>query len=303
MVDNATTDAEEPGDASMGPPRSMTADVRRLPAFERPPVSEVALAVHFDPPLPLTSVTIARLWERWKDNFPNLEEYPELPPIMDELASDSARASIQFRVLDAASAAPIPRFWFLNKTGSELIQVQRDRLVHNWRRLDSDSPYPHYDVLRPAFKEELEDFARFLEESKIGPLNAFQCEITYVNALPVDDALPRLGELERVLAPWSGHFSDDFLSTPESVSVALRFPVVDGTGSKVGRLHISAQPVESAADGSLAVLLQLVARGRPDDGTFEGALRFLDLGHEWIVRGFASITSREMHELWGREDG
>lgn len=31
--------------------------------------------------------------------------------------------------------------------------------------------------------------------------------------------------------------------------------------------------------------------------------RVLDLGHEWAVRGFASIISAELQKLWGRDDG
>ena len=32
----------------------------------------------------------------------------------------------------------------------------------------------------------------------------------------------------------------------------------------------------------------------------EGAMTMMDQAHEWIVRGFAAITSAEMHQRWGR---
>jgi hypothetical protein len=79
--------------------------------------------------------------------------------------------------------------------------------------------------------------------------------------------------------------------------------MTDTSGKTVGRLHISANPVQSQVDGTSAVLLQLSARGRPYDQSIDGVLQFLDLGHEWIVRAFAAITTPEMHDLWERQDG
>jgi uncharacterized protein (TIGR04255 family) len=190
----------------------------------------------------------------------------------------------------------------MNETGSELVQVQRDRIVHNWRRLTPDSPYPHYEALRPAFRNDLADFQAFLDESGVGKFNPYQCELTYINPIPVNQGIDRLGAIEKLLAPWSGSFSDDFLGEPESVAVVLRFPITDQDGRTMGRLHISAQPVQSQEDGTFAILLQLVARGRPYDQNIEGILKFLDLGHEWIVRGFAAVTTREMHRVWGRTE-
>jgi hypothetical protein len=49
-------------------------------------------------------------------------------------------------------------------------------------------------------------------------------------------------------------------------------------------------------------VMNLTARGRPDEESIEGALRFLDIGREWIVRGFAAVTTPEMHAIWRRRD-
>jgi hypothetical protein len=47
-------------------------------------------------------------------------------------------------------------------------------------------------------------------------------------------------------------------------------------------------------------LLTLTARGRPGSDGIPGVLQFLDVGREWIVRGFTSITTATMHKIWGR---
>jgi hypothetical protein len=45
----------------------------------------------------------------------------------------------------------------------------------------------------------------------------------------------------------------------------------------------------------------LTARGEPLTGDLDGVLDFIDLGHEWIVRAFESVTSDVMHDLWEKE--
>ena len=48
--------------------------------------------------------------------------------------------------------------------------------------------------------------------------------------------------------------------------------------------------------------MKLTARGNPQGDGLEGALEFIDTGHEWIVRGFTSFVTKEMQALWGRKD-
>jgi len=47
-----------------------------------------------------------------------------------------------------------------------------------------------------------------------------------------------------------------------------------------------------------AVQLRLTARGAPDTPDLDGVLAWMDVGREWIVRGFADITSPSAHALW-----
>jgi hypothetical protein len=45
----------------------------------------------------------------------------------------------------------------------------------------------------------------------------------------------------------------------------------------------------------------MIARGKPLSPDVDGALRFLNIGHEWIVRGFTELTTPEMHSKWDRK--
>jgi uncharacterized protein (TIGR04255 family) len=199
------------------------------------------------------------------------------------------------------------RVWFATKDGDQVVQVQPDRLIHNWRRTSNDQPYPSYEQLRPAFARDVNEYRQFLVDQGLRRPSVVQAELTYVNPIPVA-AIGKTRELGRLLAPWSGQYSDDFLPQPEDVQVAIRYRIDDpSTKEPVGRLYVQGTPVlqqASPADPPEEVyMLQVFARGRPlGDDSVDGAFAFLDLGHQWIVRGFTSITTKTMHTEWGRHD-
>ena len=174
--------------------------------------------------------------------------------------------------------------------------------MQNWRRLKPEDAFPHYDQLRPLFVSAFADLERLAQSRFATSLQVTQCEVSYTNPLRLGGNFRRIGDVQEVVSPWSGHFSDSFLPEPESVTTAARFPIRSADGELVGRLYISADPAIHAPTGAQVLLLQLTARGRPIGSGVEGAMRFLDLGHEWIVGGFASFTTEKMHKEWERRE-
>jgi hypothetical protein len=71
-------------------------------------------------------------------------------------------------------------------------------------------------------------------------------------------------------------------------------------GDKQGRLYVGLQPALRNYDAKEVLQLTLTARGRPASSTLEDVLSWFNMGHEWIVRGFAHLTTPEMHALWER---
>jgi hypothetical protein len=47
-------------------------------------------------------------------------------------------------------------------------------------------------------------------------------------------------------------------------------------------------------------LANLTARVMPNGATVDRAMKALDVGHEWVVRGFDDLTTAEMHRHWGK---
>jgi hypothetical protein len=92
---------------------------------------------------------------------------------------------------------------------------------------------------------------------------------------------------------------DGFLPGVEDATLSWRYVIREGKAF-VGRLHVSFQPAYHSKGGKDVEIfvLTLTARGKPLGKGIDGAVAFLDLGHEWIVRGFKELTTPAMHQIW-----
>jgi len=272
-----------------------------LPDFDNPPVVEVALSAQFETLSKLRTPQFGLLWREFRERFPITEDHAPLNAVIERFGGPKT-AKVQTR-FEMFQSPPAPRCWFLNKVGTELVQVQQDRIIHNWRKAVTNAEYPRYEHVRKAFKSELERFRAFLEREQLGDLNPNQCEITYVNHIVAGQGWKNHAELGEVLTVFEPRYTDEFLSLPEDVHIKLSHLMVDSAGEPLGRLHVQVEPVFRRDDDRPMWLLNLTARGRPDGEGIDGVLRFLDIGREWVVRGFASVTTEKMHKIWGRKDG
>ena len=273
---------------------------RSLPDFRRPPLTEVVLGVQFEPLSGFTSIHAGRFWERIRESFPRVEERSPLRSRIERFGGRQPRdLKLQWEVLESP---PIARYWFLNSKGDQLIQLQHDRFLHNWRKRGPEDSYPRYESIRQSFESELELFKSFLSEEGLSQPEPNQCEVTYVNHIVPNDVWKRHGQLDRVLTVLSGQYSDDFLREPEDSRLATRFQMRDDDGTPIGRLYVSAKSGVQVSTDQPIIVLELTSRGQPRGEGTEGVLPFLDLAREWIVRGFTSITTPEMHEVWWRTD-
>jgi uncharacterized protein (TIGR04255 family) len=272
----------------------------RLPEFERPPVAEVVLSTQFEELSTLTAPQLGLLWSEFRREFPTIEEHAPIAPAIERFDErPSEKIPVRFEALDVL---PSPRLWFVNSDGTQLIQVQRDRFIHNWRKTGAGDTYPRYEkTIRPRYQAALHRFSQFLEREKLGILNANQCEITYVNHISAE-GWKEHGDLHRVISPWSGSYSDDFLTQPETVSFALRYKIPNPEGKPIGRLHVQLEPGFNKQDQKPMFIFTLTARGRPIGDGQAGIFAFLDIGRKWIVKGFTSLTTKHMHDIWGRLD-
>ena len=125
---------------------------KKLPEYQNPPVTEVALSVTFSPLEKWKSAHSGLYWSKVLTRYPLTEVYPELPHQIENFDDvQPPTVSIQFEMFNPDNQ----RYLFLTEPSTRVIQVQRDRFVTNWRQIDGDEPYPRYRAdLRPTFERE-----------------------------------------------------------------------------------------------------------------------------------------------------
>ena len=258
------------------------------------------MSVQFEPIEQMRTPQIGFLWAEFRDRFPVTQEHPPVDPVIERFGI--ARTGAPEVRLQMLESPPLPRVWFVTPTGTELIQVQNDRFIHNWRKVREGDKYPRYEPIRDTFHSELQTFQATLAREQSGTMAINQCEITYVNHIVAGDGWKIHGDIGNVLTVCRAEYSDNNLREPEDVRMAVRYVLRDDQNEPVGRLHVSVQPVFRRSDNQPMLVVTLTARSRPSGEQLDDAIRCLNFGRDAIVRSFASITTPEMHAIWGRKD-
>ena len=266
-----------------------------LPDYRKPPVVEVIFAVAVAP-LAIPVVDLARFGlERLGEEFPIHQDQP--PARMPTESFEDAAATIM-PALSLLTGAPPIRLWFQSEDKSKLVQLQRDWLAYNWQGSSGDSQYPRYDPIENRFLQVWDSFSDFLANLSGETLTAHQCELSYINHITPDGLWERLGQLNKVLRLVD--VAGNFLPEPEDGQIAFRYRIRQGDRN-AGRLYIQAAPGQRQTDRSPVIQLTLTARGEPIGQGRGGMVDFFRLAHEWIVNGFAAVTTETAQRgLWER---
>jgi len=268
--------------------RSVSGHDQGLPEYTRPPVVEVALAIQFGAAIGYKARDLAEIADHWKDECPEVEERTPLP--MMGFGSESPDV-----MLDVDDGTDVPRLWLQNGSGDRVVQLQQDRIVVNWKQESGQGTYPRYGSIREALRGAWRKL-----EMAVGGLGLQQpqpsvCEAQYINHLGPDQGWFSTEDTARLIAPWKGTMSDDFLPPNSHGMFLLHFHLPD----QRGWLNIEGWPANHVTNEKMLVL-NLTARGRASSPDLTSALDFMDLAHEWIVRGFTSVTTSEAHKIWER---
>ncbi len=230
-----------------------------LSDFHNPPVVETVLSAQFDRLPAMRLVHFGLFWQKMKDRFPETEEKPALTQIVERFPDPLAPGGrVRFEALELPE---LPRLWLLNKGRTEMIQVQNDRFIKNWRKQSEADPYPHYEpVIKPAFERDFQDFQSFLAEESLGAARVNQCEVTYVNHIISGEGWNRFAEIDRVFTFWN-QIATPVPGNAEDLSLHLRFVIPNEESRPIGRLHVDVQPAFQASDNRPMFVMNLTARG------------------------------------------
>ena len=265
-----------------------------LPDFKQPPIAEVVCSIAFESLDAMLAPHLGLYWDIVRAEYSKCEEKPLLTTIIEK-AAETPKATVQVTMLP-----PLPRTWLVSGDNQKLIQVQRDRFVHNWRKLEPDDPYPRYPKVMAMFLNGLDSFGAFLKENQLGEIVPIQYELTYVNYIPSGEGWTTLADIGEVLPDFAWRDKQDrFLPTPESNNWNTAFLLPND----LGRLRATVQKaIRHTADQKQDVIrFDLTARGIGADKSRDAMDAWFELAHEWIVRGFADLTGDKVqHKYWGR---
>lgn len=256
--------------------------------FRSPPITELSLAISFQP-LGFGVISLGDLWrEKYANDFPRVQEQPPIRLPQEQFEGPTAQTSpFSFELLPSPS---LPRLWFLNNPGTELLQVQADWFARNWRETDeATQPYPLYAPIREKFARDIAKLDEFSVDRGLGSIQPVQAEITYINHIDEPELRSVLTAIQRI----------DHLPPPESTSFAIQY-VLERDNRPVGRVHLQASTAIYRSTGKSISVVTITARGRPLGEGLDGAFSFLDFANGEAVNAFVFATRPEMHETWRR---
>ncbi len=265
-----------------------------LPDFDAPPIVEVVCGIQFKELTNLASPHIGLLWQQFHPEYMFCRELPPLAPVMEQF-SPQPQPSIQLKQIP-----PLPRVWFFNEDESEIVQFQPDRLLVNWKKVNSDQTYPRYAKVFELFQLQLNRLYGFVKASNLGEIEPTQYEMTYVNLIPAKQGWSNNADVGSVVPDFSWRNSEKrFLPPPETFNWNTTFVMPQETG----RLHISILSAARIEDRAPVLQLTITARGISKNRSLEFTKDWFDMARTWIVKAFEDITSdNAQQKIWKKRN-
>jgi uncharacterized protein (TIGR04255 family) len=259
--------------------------------FKSPPVVEVVCSVSFKPLTAFLTPHIGLLWEKFKSDYPEFKEFAPLGPAFDMFADFPPQPKIEI-----VSVPLLPRIWFIQRQGDDILQIQRDRFLYNWKKASEDHEYPRYRQIKPAFIGRFSDFRDFVSQNALGTIEPLQFEMTYINHIFQGEGWQSLEDIGKVFPDFIFQSRKDrFLPALSGVNWHTSFPLPEHTS----RLHVVIRNAKLRDTGKPLLIFELTVRGIGAERTLESMSSWFDTARAWIVRGFDDLTGREIQRgIW-----
>jgi uncharacterized protein (TIGR04255 family) len=264
------------------------------PYYLRPPVTEVVIGAQFRPLDALVTAHIGLYWNTIRNKFPGVEEHGPVDHIIERQGGDLPPPPPGLTLL---SKPELPRTWFIDRAGTHLIQVQRDRFIYNWRKQKPSDTYDRFTPIKRQFLGYWNTFRTFLNSQHLQTPTIDQCELTYVNQIDSGAGWNSMADWGQLFINCGWNPKSGFLKTPEAVRWAMHFVLPN----QAGRLRVEAIPAVIPPEGKLTIRFSLTARGAPSGADTAATSRWYEVAHESIVRGFADIVTEKADKLWQRQ--
>lgn len=261
----------------------MTAPQKQTPKYDNPPVVETVIGVQFPELRGFGACHFGLFWKTLNKRFSRTEDKPRVGKIAVEFPHKTVFPQGLF-----VQQSTLPdRVWYVSEDDTDLIQVQPNRFIYNWRRRPGkDDRYTSFENNSKNFSQEFEAFRGFCRKESLEDPIPDYCEVTYVNHL-----VPQAGEtvsdlFGKVFAGLDWRFSDAWLPQPEAATFNRTFVI----GDNRGRLYAEASLARVGKEDVELIVFKLTAYVKHDPEATSELADSLLLAHDWVVNGFASLT-------------
>lgn len=254
-----------------------------LPSYQDPPVIEVAAGVQFEDLKTWQMRYFGQFWQEVADEYPVTQDQPPAPDVVE------SGPRLEILVLP-----PLRRMLLVSKQKDYVIQLQDSRFHLNWRKVDGSFVYPRFEkAIFPKFLDAWGRFSNFVTRVGLGNIRPARYELTYVNHIELEERDFATALENRVkLFRWSA-VQSSFLTAPTAVNAVWTFALPDQRG--VAQANLSQA---TRADGRGILVLGMTCNG-PASARYSLDDWFAT-AHEWIVRGFADLTTDLAQKQWRR---
>lgn len=249
--------------------------------FENPPINEVVISTYFNPLLSdLRSEHIGLFWEKIRNEFPAVRQQPPVGIIGSEVSANEP--------------FPMPRYWFIADDEINLIQIEKNAFIFNWRRRDEEYPR-FYRNIKPAFNKYYGLFSDFVRtELNIAELTIDLCELNYVNALECCEFWSDPQETTTIIPSFSILKPGINFSDSPDFNCNYAYKITNDL-----QLNINIRSGVAAQQQDVPVLIfEIKASGRVGQITKPGTDEWFERAHDAIIECFVGMTSPDIQKRY-----
>jgi uncharacterized protein (TIGR04255 family) len=261
----------------------MPASLRR-PHFSKPPVVEVACGVQFEGLEQWRTPHYGQFWTKIQQEYSDSEDHPPL-----------ARVRLDPAPVFEPHWSPLPplrRVFLIKPPGNFLIQLQQNRLLHNWRKVTDGDEYPRFDAAFEKFTWSWERFNEFLSSVNLPSPKPEIWELTYINHIVEKDArFPK--DVWEYLAFYERSPEATTAMAASAMTIQFAWPLPD----QMGTLSLDVKHGNRVNDQQDVLVVELTVRGAATEGA-AAMNSWFGVAHDAIVKNFEKLTTDRAHRIW-----
>jgi len=250
--------------------------------YEKPPVVETSFGFTYAPIKGWSLFHLGLLWARLRQRYQFAEARLPMGSIDTEEVDLKLGPDVHLESLPLRS-------WFLDSSKNQLLQVQLNRFIRNWRAVETEQKYFHYSDMKPMFHEDWTTYRQFLKDENLPEPSVFKCDVTYTNHLLKGrewDTLDDIGPL----------FQRMNFELKGALVTSVSFVAASGNN----QIRMETSP-GLRPDGTPIVQLTLNVSGQPVGTSESDIWSKLDDCHKLLVETFAEITAEDLQKrVWKR---